>query len=93
MAETQSLFLQLKKVEKHFINPQTDPFLQGNRRPAGEGQALMNNPTAENIAEAKGAESRPFCPPVIFSHDRLLTLLITIWKGISERLATRLNKS
>lgn len=89
MAETQSLFLQLKKVEKHFINPQTDPFYQEIVGRLEKAKRLMSHPTPENIAEADKALNRGrFALRVIFPNDRLLTLLIThLEHGISERLA------
>jgi hypothetical protein len=83
------LFLQLKKVEKHFINPQTDPFYQEIVGRLEKAKRLMMNPTPENIVEADKALNRGrFALRVIFPNDRLLTLLIThLEHGISERLA------
>lgn len=88
ISETQSVFLQLKKLEKHFINPQTDPFYQEIVGRLERAKRLMNNPTNENIAEADKALNRGrFALRVIFPNDRLLTLLIThLEYGISQKL-------
>jgi hypothetical protein len=89
MSETQNIFLQLKKVEKHFINPQTDPFYQDIIGKLEKTKRLLNNPTVENLAEADKALNRGrFALRVIFSDDRLLTMLIQhIEHGISQKLA------
>jgi hypothetical protein len=89
LAETQNLFLQLKKVEKHFINPQTDPFYQEIVGRLEKAKRLIASPSAENLAEADKALNRGrFALRVIFPNDRLLTLLIThLEHGISQRLA------
>ncbi len=88
VSETQNLFLQLKKLEKHFINPQTDPFYQEIIGRLERAKRLMENPTAENVAEADRALNRGrFALRVIFPNDRLLNLLIThLEYGIAQRL-------
>lgn len=88
MAETQSVFLQLKKLEKHFINPQTDPFYQEIVGKLERAKRLIENPTVENIAEADKALNRGrFALRVIFPNDRLLSLLVThIEHTISQNL-------
>lgn len=88
LSETQNLFLQLKKLEQHFINPQTDPFYQEIVGRLERAKRLIENPTVENLAEADKALNRGrFALRVIFPHDRLLNLLIThLEYGISQRL-------
>jgi len=89
VTETQNLFLQLKKLEKHFINPQTDPFYQEIVGRLERAKRLITQPTVDNLAEADKALNRGrFALRVIFPQDRLLTLLIThLEYAITQKLA------
>ncbi len=78
LSETQDLFMSLKKVEKHFINPQSDPFYQELVGRLERANRMVNNPRAENLEEADRALNRGRSAlRTIFPNDRLLTLLVT----------------
>lgn len=78
LSETQDLFLCLKKVEKHFINPQSDPFYQELVGRLERANRIVNNRNADNLEEADRALNKGRSAlRTIFPNDRLLTLLIT----------------
>lgn len=87
LPETQDLFNSLKKVERHFINPQSDPDYQEMVSRLERANRLINNPTFDNLATAERAlnKGRLYVKNA-FPNDRLLTLLIThLDYGISQR--------
>lgn len=87
LSETQDLFYSLKKVERHFINSQTDPFYQELVSRLERANRLLNNPTPANLIEAEKALNRGrLSLKNIFPNDRLLTLLVThLDYGINQR--------
>lgn len=87
LPDTQDLFHSLKKVERHFINPQSDPYYQEMVGRLERANRMLNHPTLEHLAEAERALNRGrICLKNIFPNDRLLTLLIThLDYGISQR--------
>lgn len=87
LSETQDLFTSLKKVERHFINPQSDPFYQELVGRLERANRMVNNPRADNLEEADRALNRGRTAlRTIFPNDRLLTLLVThLEYGIQAR--------
>lgn len=87
LPDTQDLFHSLKRLERHFINPQSDPFYQEIVGRLERANRMLNHPTPDNMGEAERALNRGrMCLKNIFPNDRLLTLLIThLDYGISQR--------
>jgi len=87
LSETQDLFNCLKKLERYFINPQSDPFYQETVSRLERANRLLNQPTPENLdLAAKALNKGRMCLKNIFPNDRLLTLLIThLEYGISQQ--------
>ncbi|NJL26067.1 MAG: hypothetical protein HC902_13475 [Calothrix sp. SM1_5_4] len=87
LTETQDLFLSLKKLERHFINPQSDPYYQDLVSKLERANRLLSHPTTESLMEAERALNRGRSSlKTIFPNDRLLSLLVThLEYGISER--------
>jgi hypothetical protein len=78
LPETGDLFASLKKVERHFINPQTDPYYQELVSRLERGHRLLNHPTPQNLSEAERALNRGrHLLRTAFPNDRLLSLLVT----------------
>ena len=86
LSETQDLFSSLKRVERHFINPQTDPFYQELIGRMERAIRLLNQPSMDNLAEAERVLNRGrSLLRSVFVNDRLLTLLVThLEYGISQ---------
>lgn len=96
LSETQDLFLSLKKVERHFINSQSDPFYQELVGRLERANRIVNSAQSGNVEEAERALNRGRSAlRTIFPNDRLLSLLVTHLeygletrqKGHSERSA------
>ncbi|MGE0525797.1 MAG: hypothetical protein AB7G93_17795 [Bdellovibrionales bacterium] len=87
LSETQDLFYSLKKLERHFINPQSDPFYQDLVGRLERANRLLNHPSLDNLAEVERTLNRGrLCLKNIFPNDRLLGLLIThLDYAISQR--------
>ena len=87
LPETQDLFTSLKKLERHFINPQSDPYYQEMVTRLERANRLLTNPNPENVAMAEKALNKGrLCLKTVFPNDRLLTLLIThLDYGINQR--------
>jgi hypothetical protein len=87
LSETQDLFNSLKRIERHFINPQSDPYYQEMISRLERANRLLNQPTPENLEMAERALNKGrICLKNIFPNDRLLTLLIThLEYGISQQ--------
>lgn len=87
LSETQDLFSSLKKVERYFINPQSDSYYQEMVSRLERANRLLNTPSMDNLAEAEKALNRGrLCLKNIFPNDRLLTLLVThLDYGINQR--------
>ncbi len=85
--ETQDLFFSLKKLERHFINPQTDPYYQELIGRLERANRLLSHPGFEALEEAERALNRGRSAlRNIFPNDRLLTLLVThLEYGIQQR--------
>jgi hypothetical protein len=88
LPETQDLFSSLKKLERHFINPQTDPYYQELvTKLERANRILSGNPSPDGLAEAERALNRGrMSLKSIFPNDRLLTLLVThLDYGITQK--------
>jgi hypothetical protein len=87
LSETQDLFHSLKKLERHFINPQSDPYYQEMVSRLERANRLLGRPSPDNLAEAERALNRGrLSLKNIFPNDRLLTLLVThLDYGITQR--------
>ena len=87
LPETQDLFASLKKLEKHFIEPSSDPYYQEMVSKLERANRLVNHPSVDALMEAERALNRGrLCLKNIFPNDRLLTLLVThLDYGISQR--------
>lgn len=87
LSETHDLFSSLKKIERYYINPQSDHYYQEMVSKLERANRLLNNPSFDNLAEAEKALNRGrLCLKNIFPNDRLLTLLVThLDYGINQR--------
>lgn len=87
MSETQDLFASLKKLERHFINPQSDPYYQELITRLERANRLLSHPSHDGLAEAERALNRGrMCLKNVFPNDRLLTLLVThLDYGINQK--------
>ncbi|MGZ3723434.1 MAG: hypothetical protein ACXVA9_10915 [Bdellovibrionales bacterium] len=87
LPETQDLFNSLKKVERHFINPQSDPYYQEMVSRLERANRLLNNPNPDNLETAERALNKGrLCLKNVFPNDRLLTLLVThLDYGINQK--------
>ena len=87
LPETQDMFSSLKRIERHFINPQSDPYYQDMVAKLERANRLLNNPSGENINMAEKALNKGrIALKNIFPNDRLLTLLVThLDYGIIQR--------
>ncbi len=87
LQDTQDLFTSLKRLERHFINPQSDPDYQDLVTKLERANRLLNNPHPDNVATAERALNRGrVYLKTAFPNDRLLSLLIThLEYGISQR--------
>jgi len=87
MSETQDLFNSLKKIERHFIDPQSDPDYQEIVTRLERANRLLSLPTVDNMATAERAlnKGRLYLKNA-FPNDRLLGLLVThLDYGISQK--------
>ncbi len=87
LSDTQDLFSSLKKIERHFINPQTDPYYQEMVSKLERANRLVGLSSPDSLAEAERALNRGrVCLKNVFPNDRLLTLLVThLDYGITQR--------
>ena len=87
LSETQDLFHALKRVERHFINSQSDPYYQEIVSRLERANRMLENPHPDNLATAERALNKGrLCLKHAFPNDRLLTLLIThLDYGITQR--------
>jgi len=87
LSETQDLFASLKKLERHFINPQSDPYYQELITRLERANRLLNVQSHDGLAEAERALNRGrMCLKNVFPNDRLLTLLVThLDYGINQK--------
>lgn len=86
LPDTQDLFNSLKKLERHFIDPQSDPYYQEMVSKLERANRLLGNPHPDNIETAERALNKGrICLKNAFPNDRLLTLLVThLDYGISQ---------
>ncbi len=94
LSETQDLFASLKKVERHFINPQTDPFYQELVSRLERANRLLGHSSADSLVDAERALNRGrMILKTAFPNDRLLTLLVThLEYGIDQRRTNERNQ-
>jgi hypothetical protein len=87
LPDTQDLFASLKKLERHFINPQTDPYYQEIVAKLERANRLLSLPSTDSLMEAERTLNRGrVLVKNVFPNDRLLTLLVThLEYGISQR--------
>lgn len=87
LSETQDLFHSLKKLERHFINPQSDPHYQELVSKLERANRVLATGSFEALMEAERALNRGrLAIKSIFPNDRLLSLLVThLDYGISQR--------
>ena len=87
LSETQDLFASLKRVERHFINPQTDPYYQDLVAKLERANRLVGHPGSGHLDEAERTLNRSrLALKSIFPNDRLLSLLVThLEYGITQR--------
>lgn len=78
MPDTQDLFSSLKKLERHFIDPQSDPYYQEMVSKLERANRLLGNPHPDNVESAQRTLNKGrLCLKHAFPNDRLLTLLVT----------------
>jgi hypothetical protein len=87
LAETQDLFFALKKVERHFINPQSDTYYQDMVSRLERANRMLDNPHPDTLATAERALNKGrLCLKHVFPNDRLLGLLVThLEYGLNQR--------
>lgn len=87
LADTQDLFSSLKRVERHFINPQSDSYYQEMVTRLERANRLLTLQSPDVLDEADRALNRGrVCLKNVFPNDRLLTLLIThLEYGLAQR--------
>lgn len=87
LPDTQDLFSSLKKVERHFINPQTDAFYQEIVSRLERANRVIGTGSTDALMEAERALGRGrMILKTAFPNDRLLTLLVThLEYGIDQR--------
>ena len=87
LSETQDLFLSLKKVERQFIDAQSDPYYQEIVTKLERANRLLGHASPDGLAEAERALNRGrLVLKNAFPNDRLLTLLVThLDYGINQR--------
>ncbi len=89
LADTQDLFASLKKVERHFINPQSDPYYQEMVTRLERANRLLGVQNHEGLLEAERTLNKGrLILKNVFPNDRLLTLLVThLDYGINQKRA------
>ena len=89
LADTQDLFASLKKVERHFINPQSDPFYQEMVTRLERANRLLGVQNHDGLLEAERTLNKGrLILKNVFPNDRLLTLLVThLDYGINQKRA------
>jgi hypothetical protein len=89
LADTQDLFASLKKVERHFINPQSDPYYQEMVTKLERANRLLGVQNHDGLLEAERTLNKGrLILKNVFPNDRLLTLLVThLDYGINEKRA------
>lgn len=87
LSETQDLFSSLKKVERHFIDAQSDPYYQEIVSKLERANRLLSHPSGDTLGEAERALNRGrLVLKNAFPNDRLLTLLVThLDYGINQK--------
>jgi hypothetical protein len=87
LVETPELFTALKKIERHFIEAQSDPYYQELVTRLERANQMVAQANAEGLLKAERALNRGrMSLKSIFPNDRLLSLLVThLDYGISQR--------
>ena len=89
LSDTQDLFASLKKVERHFINPQSDPYYQEMVTRLERANRLLGVQNHDGLLEAERVLNKGrLILKNVFPNDRLLTLLVThLDYGINQKRA------
>jgi hypothetical protein len=89
LQDTQDLFASLKKVERHFINPQSDPYYQEMVTRLERANRLLGVQNHDGLLEAERVLNKGrLILKNVFPNDRLLTLLVThLDYGINQKRA------
>lgn len=78
LTETQDLFYCLKKLERHYINPQSDPYYQEMVSRLERANRLLNSNHPDGLSTAERALNKGrLCLKNVFPNDKLLSLLVT----------------
>ncbi len=87
LSDTQDLFYSLKRLERHFINPHSDPYYQEMVTRLERANRLLATNHPDNLETAERALNKGrLCLKNVFPNDRLLTLLVThLEYGISQK--------
>jgi hypothetical protein len=87
LQDTQDLFASLKKVERHFINPQSDPYYQEMVTRLERANRLLGVQNHDGLLEAERVLNKGrLILKNVFPNDRLLTLLVThLDYGINQK--------
>lgn len=86
ITETQDLFYSLKRLEKHFIDPQSDPFYQEVVASLEKANKMLGRATPDGLMSMDRVLTRGrLVLRNVFPNDRLLQLLVThLEYGISQ---------
>ena len=89
LTETQDLFYSLKRLEKHFINAQSDPFYQEVVAHLEKAHKNLAHPNPDTIMAADKALTKGrLVLRNVFPNDRLLQILVThLEYGITQTRA------
>ena len=78
LPDTQDLFTSLKKIERHFVEPQSDPYYQDLVTRLERANQVLANATPQGLAQAERVLNKGRASlKTIFPKDRLLSLLIS----------------
>jgi hypothetical protein len=91
LSDTQDLFSSLKRLERHFIKPQSDPYYQEMVARLERATRLLDSRRPGDLEAAESALNKGrLCLKSTFPNDRLLTLLVThLEHGIHQRRTQR----
>lgn len=90
LSETQDLFHSLKRLERHFINPQSDPYYQDLVTKLERANRLVAQARGDHLMEIEKILKRGRSNlNSVFPNDRLLSLLVThLEYGLNQRKGT-----
>ncbi len=86
LSETKDLFHSLKRLEKHYINPQSDPYYQELVGRLERANRMVGQARGQHLAEIERVLGRARSSlNHVFPNDRLLSLLVThLEYGLSQ---------